>query len=44
VTSIKAVLMFEPSDYLFYLHDNEWKIHYWRNVSEHNQNKQNFLR
>jgi cell division protein YceG involved in septum cleavage len=23
VTSIKAVLMFEPSDYLFYLHDNE---------------------
>lgn len=43
IDSIRAAL--EPADtpYLFYLHDEQGKIHYAKTNEEHNQNKQNFL-
>lgn len=43
-TSVDAVLNFTASDYLFYLHDMEGKIHYGRTVAEHNANKNQYLK
>jgi UPF0755 protein len=43
VTTISAVLNYKNTDYLYYLHDNSWVIHYWKTLSEHNANKQKYL-
>ena len=43
VTTISAVLNYTNTDYLYYLHDNSWVIHYWKTLSEHNANKQKYL-
>lgn len=43
VTTISAVLNYTNTDYLYYLHDNNWVIHYWKTLSEHNTNKQKYL-
>lgn len=43
-TSIDAVVNFEPSSYLYYLHDNDGVIHYWTNIQEHNANKNKYLK
>ena len=43
VTTISAVLNYTNTDYLYYLHDNNWVIHYWKTLSEHNANKQKYL-
>ena len=44
VSSVDALLNFAVSDYLFYLHDTDGKIHYGRTVSEHNANKNQYLK
>ena len=44
VTTISAVLNYTNTDYLYYLHDNSWVIHYWKTISEHNANKQKYLK
>jgi cell division protein YceG involved in septum cleavage len=36
-------LNYTNTDYLYYLHDNNWVIHYWKTLSEHNANKQKYL-
>ena len=41
--SINAVLHPQASDYLYYLHDMEGKIHYGRTLEEHNANKAQYL-
>lgn len=38
IDSIRAVLEPEATDYLYYLHDSEGKIHYAETVDQHNQN------
>lgn len=43
VTTISAVLNYKNTDYLYYLHDNSWNIHYGKTLSEHNANKQKYL-
>ena len=43
VTTISAVLNYTNTDYLYYLHDNSWVIHYWKTLFEHNANKQKYL-
>ncbi len=43
VDSIDAVLNFVDSDYVYYLHDPKWWIHYGRTVAEHNANKRKYL-
>lgn len=42
--SIKAVLSPETSDYWYYLHDREGKIHYAKTIEEHNSNIEEFIR
>ena len=44
VTTISAVLNYNKTDYLYYLHDNSWVIHYGKTLSEHNSNKQKYLK
>jgi cell division protein YceG involved in septum cleavage len=34
----------KDSPYYFYLHDNKWKVHYGRNLEEHNVNKEKYIR
>lgn len=43
IDSIRAVLEPEETDYLYYLHDSEGKIHYAITIEQHNQNVQDFL-
>jgi UPF0755 protein len=43
ISSITSVLNYTNTDYLFYLHDKNWQIHYWKTLEEHNQNKQIYL-
>ena len=43
VQSIAAVLSYKKSDYLYYLHDAKWWIHYGRSLEEHNANKSQHL-
>jgi len=43
VESIVAVLNFKKTDYLYYLHDASWNIHYGKTLDEHNSNKNNYL-
>lgn len=42
--SIDAVVNFQSSDYVYYLHDNDGYIHYGKTIAEHNQNKQLYLK
>ena len=44
VWSIAAVLNYEKTDYYFYLHDNNWNIHYGKTNEEHNANKAKYLK
>lgn len=44
IMAIKAVLEPTPSDYLFYITDNEGEFHYAETLSEHNANVANYLR
>ena len=38
LASIKAVVYSKESDYWFYLHDNDGRIHYARTLEDHNSN------
>lgn len=38
------VLTYHKTNYLYYLHDSEWTIHYGSTLQQHNENKQNFLK
>lgn len=42
--SINAVIHPQTSDYLYYLHDMQWRIHYGSTLEEHNANKQQYLK
>ena len=42
--SVSAVLNYAHTDYYFYLHDNNWTIHYWRTNEEHVANKNMYLK
>ena len=44
VSSIRAVIHPEDSDYLYYIHDSEGSIHYAETLFEHNQNIRQYLR
>ena len=43
VSSIRAVINPEDSEYLYYIHDSEGNIHYAETLSEHNQNIRQYL-
>ncbi len=43
IKTIEAVLKFKASEYLYYLHDNNGKIHYAKTLAEHNQNKSKYI-
>lgn len=38
-----ALLNFKKVPYLFYLHDNQWNIHYAETNAQHEENKKNYL-
>lgn len=42
-SSIFAVLQPEITEYFYYLHDNQWQIHYWKTLDDHNYNKKTYL-
>jgi UPF0755 protein len=44
LSAIQSVLLYEMSDYLYYLHDARGRIYYGRTLEEHNRNKQQYLR
>ena len=44
LSSIRAAIYPESSDYLYYLHDSSGRIHYARTLGEHNENVRRFLR
>lgn len=44
INAIEAALSPESSDYLFYIHDNQGRVHFGRNLEEHNQNIDQYLR
>ena len=41
--SIKAAINSQDTDYLYYLHDTNGKIHYAKTIEQHNQNIKDFL-
>lgn len=41
--TIDATLNYSTTDYIFYLHDSSWNIHYGKTLDQHNQNKNNYL-
>ncbi len=43
LAALEAVAQPQDSEYYFYLHDNDGKIHYARTLAEHNTNKAKFL-
>lgn len=43
LSSLKAAIAPEDSEYYYYLHAPDGQIHYGRTNAEHNQNKQNYL-
>ena len=43
LTSLEAAVSPESSDYLFYIHDSQGKIHYAETLDGHNQNIRNYL-
>jgi len=42
--SFEAAFEPEKSEYYYYLHDNEWQIHYWKTLNDHNRNKNLYLK
>jgi len=42
--TISNTLNHKNSPYYYYLHDNNWKIHYAKNIEEHNSNKNRYLK
>jgi len=43
-TTINNTLNSENSEYYYYLHDKNWKIHYGKNYEEHKENIKNYLK
>lgn len=43
-SSLESVVFPEETDYWFYLHDSDGKIHYGETLEDHNQNIQKYLR
>ena len=43
IESIRAARSPQETDYLYYLHDSESKIHYAKNIEEHNANIRKYL-
>ena len=43
LSSLKAAINPEESDYWYYIHDNTGKIHFARTLKEHNENIQKYL-
>ncbi len=43
ISTLKSLLNYKKTDYLYYLHDLKWGIHYWKTLKEHNSNKNSFL-
>lgn len=41
--TFSSTINYKKTDYLFYLHDNQWKIHYAIDLAWHNQNRYNYL-
>lgn len=44
IQSIEAVVYPKISDYFYYLHDNDGRVHYARTLEEHNANVSRYLR
>ena len=44
IVSLSAVVYPEDTDYMYYIHDSEGKIHYAETLSEHNANVAKYLR
>lgn len=44
LTSIQAAISPEESDYWYYIHDNDGKIHFAKTLEEHNQNVSKYLK
>jgi UPF0755 protein len=44
ISSIRAALYPEDTDYWYYLHDSEGKVHYAKTLEEHNVNKARYIR
>lgn len=42
--TIWSVLNYIRSDYLFYLHDSSWIIHYWKTIQDHEKNKNTYIK
>lgn len=43
ITSIRAAIYPQKTDYFYYLHDSEGKVHYAKTLEEHNSNKRKYL-
>ena len=43
IESIRAAAQPQETDYIYYLHDTEGKIHYATTIEQHNENIQNYL-
>lgn len=43
VETIAAVLSYDKTPYLYYLHDSKWWIHYGTTLEEHNINKSRYI-
>jgi len=43
ISSIRAALYPEKTDYWYYLHDSDGKIHYAKTNDQHNENKRKYL-
>lgn len=41
--TINSTLNYKKTDYMYYLHDNNWNIYYGQTLDQHNQNKRNHL-
>lgn len=42
--TIDSTFNMQDSPYYYYLHDNSWEIHYWKNLQEHIKNKNLYLK
>jgi len=43
ITSIRAAITPNKTDYFYYLHDSEGQVHYAKTLNEHNENKAKYL-
>lgn len=43
ISSIRAAIYPEDTDYMYYLHDSDGLVHYGRTLDEHNVNKRKYL-